>query len=249
VPTEGGALCRSAPTAQPSSEGRSSAIGAKRAFANVRIPMSGRAKRRAGRSLGSDGLASAARRLPCATRLRAVRHNSLRSLRSLRSDRVPQVRSRSALCAPAQRLRCSAAPIRPESTPPVALPVAVSVFGATNTNDAAEARGRLGAGATVRSRAAQQRAGSPARSAGPAEKGFMAAGRSGPRAEALRSRRAVRAAQGTRSEAQGKHSEPRRQAALGPAPAQRMRTLNVRFAPRADDGSMRRGSRRARWSN
>jgi hypothetical protein len=99
---------------------------------------SARARQRAGCPRGSDGLPFASLRVPSGARVLAVRHNSLRSLRSLRSNKVPQVRGRSArVRAPAKTLRSSAAPIRPEGTPPAALRAMVVVFEATNTHIAA----------------------------------------------------------------------------------------------------------------
>lgn len=53
------------------------------------------------------GAVFAARRLRCGARLEVVADNSLHSLRSLRSDRIRQVRARSALRAPTSNLRSS----------------------------------------------------------------------------------------------------------------------------------------------
>ena len=92
-----------------------------------------RARRRVGRSRGSEGLPYAALRVPCDARIPGPWPNSLRSLRSLRSNSRPQVRARSALRARPGILCFSAAPTRPARTPPDALPATVVVFGGWGT--------------------------------------------------------------------------------------------------------------------
>ena len=212
---------------------------------SVSVSVSARARRRAGCGRGSEGLPCAALRVPCDARIPGRWPNSLRSLRSLRSDSRPPVRARSALRARPGILCFSAAPTRPTRTPPGALPATILVFDEWDTTavcrpEGGTALGRLCAAEKVsrdtnspgdclclaNGRASWPGAACKARASGRAHRALRAltGGRLFERSE--RSERSEfghrpedRASQGTRSAAQGKHSEPRRRTALGPARA------------------------------
>jgi hypothetical protein len=216
---------------------RQTACGPLRKFATVRdshTQSTARARRRARPVQGSDGLPFALLRVPCDARVAGPWPNSLRSLRSLRSNKRPQVRARSARVRTRPATLCfSAAPIRPAQAPPGALR-ARGCFSVQAHAECSLARGRCGAGATVRSREAQgfwPRA-YPHASSSDSQHRFDHSERSERRA--LCSGPEDRASQGTLSKAKGKQSEPRRRTALGPAPRHRKRTSNVRNGPLAD---------------
>ena len=218
------------------------------------MPAAARARRRARSGRGSEGWPFASLRVSCDARVAGPWPNSLRSLRSLRSNRRPQVRSRSALCARPATLCFSAAPIRPAHAPPAALPATGSVFELAPTATASatgypgraqracEAPSSAGFGARARSalRALTRRACSRAANAV-----SVASCATGPRA---------RAAQGSRSEA--KTASPKRWALSGcpvvaPLPANWVfnDSKGSQAASCMPARLTHRGLREARWSN
>ncbi len=184
-----------------------------------------RARRPVGRRPGSGGLPFAALRVPCDARLPGLWPNSLRSLRSLRSNRRPQACSQGALRARPGTLRFSAAPIRPTCVPPAALPATMLVFDEWPTTSVARpeggaAQGRLCAAEKRRSCDRARSAHRPL-----TRRGCLSAVSAANEASSATGPQG-RASQGTRSAAKGKHSEPLRRTALGPARKLRMRGLN-----------------------
>ncbi len=205
-----------------------------RLFARVRLPWRAcaQARRRAQPEQGSGGLPFATLRVPCDARLAGPWPNSLRSLRSLRSNKRPQVRARSArVRARPASLRFSAAPIRPAQAAPGALRAIGFLLGAgprpplagpravRRRGDCAPPRS-AGLVARVRTRTLRELTRSTGSTTASATSGGRCA--AGPQ---------DRASQGTRSEAKGKQSEPRRRTALGPALTTRMRTLDFCSRP------------------
>ena len=178
--------------------------GPLRSFAGVRplLLASARARRRAGRRRGSVGWPRCAgcpavqalryRRAPCILSLSkdfgSCRITRFACFAALRSNRMRQVRSRSArVRAPTQSLCSSAAPIRPACAPPGALRATGSVCDAPHATTgpatghpgsaqrACEAPSRRAGTQTVRGTVCALRTAGPAGPARPARPGFGSA--------------------------------------------------------------------------
>ena len=163
------------------------------------------------------------RRLPCGPRPMGVPHNSLRDLRSLRSDRMRQVRSRS---APAARRPSFCGPRRPTSrphrAPPAASPPAVAC-GRVVRHHGLQGPGPACAGLRVRRRAAQPPAGCGSPQGDPSSEACPSSGsqvgRAATRPRSSRSRRSGKKTPRTRNCARPGNTTTRREPNIRPRPA------------------------------
>jgi hypothetical protein len=200
---------------------------------------------RAVRRWGSASLASPAARLPCAARsagrLRAASARGPERAAPIKRLSVgPALKRRT---APAQ-LRCSAALSRPSDEPPSGRAPVFSLDSRERQLLPGESR-VVWARAPVRRPEDRSSARAVRPQAGPAKGRLMDAARSGSRAEAPRSRRALRGPQGSRRVAPRKpHRSPGAgHPGLAP-PTQRVQEANSRSVPRADTHGARRGASR-----
>jgi hypothetical protein len=196
------------------------------------VQVSARARRRAGCARGSEGLPFAALRVPCDARIPGRWPNSLRSLRSLRSDSRPPVRSRSARVRARPGILCfSAAPTRPAHTPPGALPATILVFDEWGATIRCRPEGSTAVGRLCAAEKRRERGRARTRALRHLTRRRCLSAESAANVASYATGPRYRASQGTRSAAEGKHSEPRRRTALGPAPQPERHALNDHDQP------------------
>ena len=202
------------------------------------MPASARASRRAGRGHIADCWPSLREgALRCSASWPVAELTSLAALATFKQAATSMLTKRAdargqEACASRLRTR------RCARTPPVTLRATVLVFDVRSTNPACRPEGGAASGRLCA--AEERRSCGRVRSAprdltrrrclSAVSAANAASSATGPQG---------RAPQGTRSEAKGQQSEPRRRTALGLAPQPRKRTLNLRKGPRTDSGRVR----------